>query len=180
MLREDLTGVLFLVDTGAAASVYPRSKLLLSQLLLMQPHNSNGSFISTDSGAELPVQGTVHLQPEFAGLKHPHTFLVAEVNQPILGYPYLLQHRCTIKPDDAEVVFKCRCKPSLHKDRDSCASSTKFSSRPTGQDVANSSQLRVRQPGQVGTLPPSKPAQSFIAMGQDLSLIHISEPTRPY
>ena len=80
MLREDLTGVLFLVDTGAAASVYPRSKLLLSQLLSMQPHNSIGSFISTASGAELPVQGTVHLQPEFAGLKHPHTFLVTEVN----------------------------------------------------------------------------------------------------
>ena len=89
MLREDLSGVLYLVDTGAAASVYPRSKLLLSQLLSMQPHDSKDSFISTASGAELPIQGTVHLQPEFAGLTHPHTYLVAEVNQSILGYPFL-------------------------------------------------------------------------------------------
>ena len=79
MLIENLTGVLYLVDTGAAASVYPRSKLLLSQLLSMKPHVDKGLFISTAGGAELPVQGTVHLQPEFAGLKHPHTFLVADV-----------------------------------------------------------------------------------------------------
>ena len=38
MLREDITGVLYLVDIGAAASVYPSSKLLLSQLLSMKPH----------------------------------------------------------------------------------------------------------------------------------------------
>ena len=140
MLREDLTGVLFLVDTWAAASVYPRTKLLLSQLLSMQLHNSKGSFISTASGAELPVQGTIHLQTEFAGSRQPNTFLVAEVKQPILGYPFLRQHRCTIKSDDSEVIFKCRCKPSttLHKDQDSHATSTLFSSRPMGRDAADS------------------------------------------
>ena len=93
MLREDITGVLYLVDMGAAASVFPRSKLLLSQLLSMKPQEHKGSFISTAGGSELPIQGTVHLQPKFAGQKHPHTFLVAEVSQHILGYPFLREHQ---------------------------------------------------------------------------------------
>ena len=89
MLREDVSGQEFLLDTGAAASIFPRAKLLLSDLIKMKPYIKSDSFIATAGGYELEVQGTIHLQLKFGGKHHPHTFLVAEVNQPILGYPFL-------------------------------------------------------------------------------------------
>ena len=88
MLREDDTGDLYLVDTGAAASVYPRAKLLLSQLISIKPYKSSCQFISTAGGYELEIRGTLELQPKFAGLQHNHMFLVVDVKQPILGYPF--------------------------------------------------------------------------------------------
>ena len=168
MLREDDTGDLYLVDTGAAASVYPHSKLLLSQMIAIKPYKSSCQFISTAGGYELKIRGTLELQPKFAGLRHNHEFLVADVKQPILGYPFLRDHKATIRTADAEIIFKCKC--SGDEQSQQRAGSTQSSSRPTtaatpqppARQSNHSSQPRTRQPVQYGTAVPSlRPPQSF-------------------
>ena len=144
----------------------------------MKPYAKSNSFIATAGGYELDVQGIIHLQPKFGGSAHPHTFLVAEVNQPILGYPFLRDHKATINTAQSEVVFQCTCKPASRPRKEAIRAApaapvtrptgrdTADSSQPQvkqpGRDAADSSQPRVRQPGRYGTaVPSSRPPQSF-------------------
>jgi transposase InsO family protein len=84
----------FLVDTGAAVSIIPPSILPTSFPLQPTPIE-----LKTITGGRIPVRGKVTLEVAIRkGLRRGYkwTFLVAQVNQPVLGHDFLAHHGLTV------------------------------------------------------------------------------------
>ena len=77
-LRDNLSGLDFLVDSGADVSVYPVSQ--------HHGHRSpRTSSLRAANGSSTPTFGTVSLTLFFTGLRTTHKFFLADVSRPILG-----------------------------------------------------------------------------------------------
>ena len=97
-LRDQSSGKLFLVDSGADLSVFPASgeeKLSASQSAPLVA--ANGSTIRTFGTRTLSLQFP-------GGLNVPHTFTLAEVDQPILGVDFFKTHKLIIDLDARQLL----------------------------------------------------------------------------
>ena len=77
--RDDHSGRRFLVDTGAAVSVLPYKST----------GGSPDAFLSAANGSKIATYGTRTLPLRLGGNAYSHTFVLADVSNPILGADFL-------------------------------------------------------------------------------------------
>ena len=114
-LRDELSGRLFLVDSGADVSVFPAAFVKPS---LSAPKTSSSSSASTGSlvaanGSAIKTFGTTRLPLRFKTLRVEHSFLVADVPRPILGSDFFSLLELLIDIKNRQLVRLPRISTSL-------------------------------------------------------------------
>ena len=94
------SGQAFLVDTGAAVSLLPRG---------FHENVGDNPVLQTANGDFLPMFGSQKLQMNFDNKLHSHTFVIADVVEPMLGWDFLSQHLAVIIARDPRTYFQCVC-----------------------------------------------------------------------
>ncbi|XP_069182476.1 uncharacterized protein [Procambarus clarkii] len=93
-ISDIITKRRFLVDTGAAASVLPPPQV--------KPTRTPGLELRAANGTSVRTYETRALLLHFASLgSFTWTFLIADVEQPILGWDFLQHHRLIVDPTGA-------------------------------------------------------------------------------
>jgi hypothetical protein len=82
-LKDSVTGTVYLVDTGAAVSVFPHRGLLAAA----------SRDLSGPDGRPILSWGQVNHQLTFGKLVLTCTFVLAAVSRPILGVDFLARHK---------------------------------------------------------------------------------------
>ena len=89
-IKDEITGTLFLVDTGAFCSVYPAA-----------PHerhivDTDPLLLTAANGTAISSHGTKDIQLQFNSRKYTWSFRLAQVSQPLLGSDFLAQHNLLV------------------------------------------------------------------------------------
>ena len=99
------SGQAFLVDTGVAVSLLPRG----FSSGPVQENVGDNPVLQTANGDFLPSFGSQKLQMNFDSKLHFHTFVIADVVEPMLGWDFLSQHLAVIIARDPRTYFQCVC-----------------------------------------------------------------------
>ena len=94
-LKDRRSHISYLVDTGAAISLVP----------FKSPLKASGPEIVNVSGQKISTWQFVSKTLHFGPRKFFHTFLQAEVSQPILGMDFLSLHSLSIDIQQNRVIF---------------------------------------------------------------------------
>ena len=124
------SGQAFLVDTGAAVSLLPRS--------LGGPVPSSDSespVLQTANGGILQTYGTIQRRMNFDGKLHIHTFVIADVIEPMLGWDFLSNHLAVIVAKGPHSYFQCVCEPAAPTAKPARAAFVPYR-RPSNQNSA--------------------------------------------
>ena len=89
-IKDEITGTLFLVDTGDFCSVYPAA-----------PHerhivDTDPLLLTAANGTAISSHGTKDIQLQFNSRKYTWSFRLAQVSQPLLGSDFLAQHNLLV------------------------------------------------------------------------------------
>ena len=89
-IKDEITGTLFLVDTGAFCSVYPAA-----------PHerhivDTDPLLLTAANGTAISSHGTKDIRLQFNSRKYTWSFRLAQVSQPLLGSDFLAQHNLLV------------------------------------------------------------------------------------
>ena len=103
-LRDSVTGREFLVDTGAAVSVFPHQSSL---------HSSGPPLVAAD-GRPIASWGKCRLNVCFSGRKFAHDFLLAGVTVPILGLDFLRDNVLLVDTAGSRVLTPAGGELSAH------------------------------------------------------------------
>jgi hypothetical protein len=87
-LRDQHSGVLYLVDSGAAFSIIPHSSSA----------PASGPPLTGPAGQPISCWGEKVLSLNFGGHRFQYSFLLAAVAFPIIGIDFLAQHALTVNP----------------------------------------------------------------------------------
>lgn len=98
MLLPEVSGVNYLVDTGAGVSVVPPQKDDLK-------HRSPSATLLAANGLGIVTYGERVVKLDFGmGRTHLWTFTVAKVTRPILGIDFLIDNKFVVDPADGTVT----------------------------------------------------------------------------
>ena len=94
VLRDEVSGKAFLVDTGASCSVLPFSS----------PATPSGPPLTGADGKNIPSWGSKQLTVRFSGRPFSFTFILAAVSRPILGNDFLAAFNLMVDPAKRRVL----------------------------------------------------------------------------
>jgi hypothetical protein len=109
-LADSVTGGTFLVDTGAAVSVYPHNG----------PAATAESFLTGPDNKPIKSWGTITKLLCFGGRKFSCTFILAAVAKPILGVDFLAQHKLLVDAAARRVLLATSLQPLAPPSIPSC------------------------------------------------------------
>jgi hypothetical protein len=112
----------FLVDTGASYSIFPHRSSA----------PSSGPRLSGPSGSHIPCWGEKELTLSFCGRRYLWTFLLADVQFPILGVDFLRHHHLLVDPAANRLVASVSASPQLSPSPSSPASAVANVKEPSG------------------------------------------------
>ena len=89
-INDEITGILFLVDTCAFCSIYPAA-----------PHkrhivDTDPLLLTAANGTAISSHGTKDIQLQFNIKKYTWSFRLTQVSQPLLDSDYLAQHNLSV------------------------------------------------------------------------------------
>ena len=90
-MYNQLAGQLILLDTGAATSIWPASA---KDKALGQPSSAP---LQTVNGSAIQTFGSKMKQISINGTQYVHSFVLANVDKPITGWPFMLQFKFDLK-----------------------------------------------------------------------------------
>ena len=82
-IKDEITGTLFLVNTGPFCSVYPAAS---HERYIV---DTDPPFLTAANGTAISSHGTKDIQLQFNSRKYTWSFRLAQVSQPILGSDFL-------------------------------------------------------------------------------------------
>ena len=89
-VRDKLSNKWFLVDTGAAATIFPKS------MCDNDPKSDPKTKLLAVNGTYNETFGKKHIELQFGHSKIRHLAIVASINQPIVGWDLLARNRLDI------------------------------------------------------------------------------------
>ena len=92
-IKCEETGMEYLVDTGAARSLVPKS-------LLRGPHKISKETMRAANGSSIATYGLRNLPVHRAGTRYTWKFLVADVFMPIIGADFLSFYNLSVNVRD--------------------------------------------------------------------------------
>ena len=93
-INDDLSKRRFLVDTGAAFSIFPHHSSA----------SSSGPRLFNANGLPIKCWGEQPMTLSFGGRRFAWTFLLADVQFPIIGVDFLRHHRLLVDPAHNKLV----------------------------------------------------------------------------
>ena len=100
MIKDLNSGLFFLIDTGAATSVFPKSddhKVPMDEKTGLQAVN----------GTKIPTYGKKLVKLRFNKKTFEHTMTVAKIQQPIIGWDLLMAFRFDLMWTNSQCVLFC-------------------------------------------------------------------------
>ena len=88
-LHDRNNGRKFLIDTGAAASIYPASRALINRYSSSNPVNTDSIRLIAANGTEIRTFGKERIHVDLGVTKTSWPFVLADVNQPLIGADFL-------------------------------------------------------------------------------------------
>ena len=89
----DSNGISYLVDTGAAVSCYPVSRLG------RRPPSDPQMTLQAVNGSTIKTFGKKTFRFKFGGLSFTHTFILSEISQAVLGWDWIKKFQLDFKWD---------------------------------------------------------------------------------
>jgi hypothetical protein len=102
-LKDTATGIVYLVDTGAAVSVFPHCG---------PPQTASRELLGPD-GRHIPSWGQVQRTLLFGGKNFTCTFWRAAIARPIIGVDFLAQHKLLVDAAGRCVIEAASLRPTL-------------------------------------------------------------------
>jgi transposase InsO family protein len=100
-IKDSATGTVYLVDTGAAVSVFPHRG---------PPQTASRELLGPD-GRHIPSWGQVQRKLSFGGMIFSCVFWLAAVSRPILGVDFLSQHKLLVDAAGRRVIQAASLRP---------------------------------------------------------------------
>ena len=94
-LKDEISQLSFLVDTGATLSIVPHNSIA----------SPSGPILNGANGKPIPTWGYISKIVQFQGRSFQHSFLQAAVAGPILGIDFLKKFNVTVAPGSNKILF---------------------------------------------------------------------------
>jgi hypothetical protein len=100
-VKDSATGIVYLVDTGAAVSVFPHRG---------PPQSASRELLGPD-GRHIPSWGQVQSKLTFGGMVFSYVFWRAAMSRPILNFDFLAKHKLLVDAAGRRVVQAASLRP---------------------------------------------------------------------